>query len=185
MARIIVFVLGHPASGKTTLAARLGLDLKLVALHRDSFKEVLFDTWGSSTVDDSKALGPVSYALMHSAARAVLASGQSVILESNDAPIPGRAEALALCRDFEALPVEVLTDAPAPVLATRFRRRLQDGSRHPGHHDAERLMEWMNRIQTPFAPLNLSGPLLRVDTSAPDGQWYPLLLSQLKALMER
>lgn len=100
MAQLAIFVIGHPASGKSTLAARLAADVSVISLHRDHFKEVLFDTLGSANSDDSRALGRASYALLETAARAVLANGHSLIIDANYTLDPGRSETLSLCRDM-------------------------------------------------------------------------------------
>lgn len=180
-----MLVTGHPASGKTQLAKRLSSDLGIAALHRDAFKEALFDTLGADDATSSKnVLGPASYALLHQACRALMAVTLPLIVDANYSVIPGRGEVLALAQTFSYRLVEIVTEAPLPVLATRFRRRIQDGSRHPGHHDSERLMEFMERIMTSYPPLNVGGPLFRIDTSQSDSSYYPELLAQIRSELD-
>lgn len=176
----LILVTGHPASGKSYLAHRLARDLAIPVLQRDAFKEVLFDTIGAPDISMSKALGKASYDLLHTAAQALLAQDLDVILDANYAVDPGQKEVTSLLKTYGASSMELLLHAPLPVLATRYQKRLQDGSRHPGHHDAERLGEFMDRIRTPYQPLNLGGPVLRVDTSLPDSAYYPDLLEQIR-----
>ncbi|NMP24726.1 AAA family ATPase [Sulfobacillus harzensis] len=168
----VIAVTGHPASGKSTLADKLSKDLSLVVLHRDVFKEILFDTLGSETVEESQRYGVSSFALMQAAAEALMARGISLLLEANFSPGPGRQELLALCRRFNYRPAEVLVTAPEAVLATRFQRRIREGTRHPGHHDAERLIEQTLRMRQPYEPMQLGGPLWTIDTSQPTGSYY-------------
>ena len=116
---------------------------------------------------------------MHEAAQALLAAGSSMILEANYAVEPGRREVAALAKSRGAEIFEVVTEAPVPVLTTRFQRRIQDQSRHPGHQDAERLMEFVDRLKTPYQPLQIGRFFRRVDTSQPDAEYYPRLTADI------
>lgn len=91
----LLIVVGPPASGKTGLARRLAVDLRLPLLSRDDFKECLFDTLGSgwrvagmmtSDTPDrewSKRLGMASYALLWQALETNLSAGVATIVENN------------------------------------------------------------------------------------------------------
>lgn len=180
----LILVTGHPASGKTTLADSLAADLSLIALHRDAFKEVLCDTLGAETLAQSKAYGAASWELLHLAARTVMARGVSLIIDANYAVVPGRAEVQALVDTFGYRVLELVLEAPAAVLATRYQRRIREGLRHPGHHDAEQLMEQTLRMTTPYQPLNVGTPRIVVDTSQPTPTYYPRVLAEARALLE-
>jgi hypothetical protein len=106
-----------------------------------------------------------------------------VIIDSNYSVVPGRDEVMTLLREYDYRSLELVLQAPAPVLATRFRRRIANGTRHPGHHDLERLMEFMDRITSPYQPLNLGGDFLTIDTSQPDNSYYPQLIAYVKDLI--
>lgn len=175
----LIVINGHPASGKSTLLDQLANDLDVIALSRDAFKEILFDTLGAATLEDSKRYGGASFALLMTTARAIMARRLDLILEANFSPVPGQKELLALAQGFHFQTAEILVHAPDAVLATRYQRRIREGTRHPGHHDAERLMEQTLRMREPHPPLNLGGPLWMVDTSQPDHTYYPHLLAAL------
>ncbi len=149
-------------------------------MHRDDFKEVLFDTWGSVNRDNSRALGLASYALTYTAARSIMRTRLALIVDTNFSPEPGRQDVSALLDQYQYRAVEVLVTAPSPVLVTRYRRRIQDGSRHPGHHDAERLMEFVQRLETAYEPLGLAETVYTVDTSRPESDYYPDLLNEIR-----
>ena len=48
MSKPLLFVItGRPATGKTTLARRLAVDLRLPLIHKDGLKESLYDALGA------------------------------------------------------------------------------------------------------------------------------------------
>lgn len=173
----LILVTGHPASGKSTLADRLSLDLNIPVWHRDDFKEILFDTLGSQSVADAGRLGSSSWDLLHYAAKTLMRCRLPFILEANYSPTPGRDEVRSLLDTYAYQALELVVEAPPAVLATRFQRRIADGTRHPGHHDAERLMEMTLRVMEPYEPLTVTDHLRHVDTSLPDAAIYPALLT--------
>lgn len=175
----LLVINGHPASGKSTLSDHLSRDLEVLTLSRDVFKESLFESLGAATLEESKRYGGASFALLITAARAIMVRGLDLILEANFSPVPGQQELLALAQEFQYQTAEILVHAPEAVLATRYQRRIREGTRHPGHHDAEQLIEQTLRMREPHPPLNLGGPLWMVDTSQPDRTYYPPLLAAL------
>ncbi len=181
----LIVVTGHPGSGKSTLADRLSRDLNIPVWHRDDFKEILFDTLGSPSVADSGRLGGSSWALIHYAAKTLMCCRLPVILEANYSPVPGRDEIRSLLDTYAYQALELIVEAPAAVLATRFQRRIADGTRHPGHHDDERLMEMTLRVMEPYEPLAVTDHLRHVDTSLPDAAVYPALLRWIREHLER
>lgn len=70
---LLVLVNGAPASGKSTLAARLARELALPLIAKDALKEVLFDTLGAPDHARSRELSAASYDLIY----AVIGSLQS------------------------------------------------------------------------------------------------------------
>jgi predicted kinase len=90
----------------------------------------------------------------------MLASGASVIVEAN------------FFRDqepsFAVLPAHRLMqlhcESPLEILLDRYARR----SRHPGHHDAEKINELPDRFENgAHSPLRIDGKLIRLDTTQP------------------
>lgn len=180
----LVLITGHPASGKSTLADRLGKDLHFTVLHRDAFKETLFESLGIPSPQAVGAYGKASYALLHLAAAAMMATHSPLIIDANYSVHPGRDEVAALTHAYGYQTVEVVLSAPEAVLATRFQNRIKRGERHPGHRDDERLMELLERIRTPYVPLDLPGPHFPIDTSQPEREWYPNLVAAIRMLAD-
>jgi predicted kinase len=163
----LVIVTGPPASGKSTLAARLSADLAVPLIAKDDLKETLFDTLGWGDAERSRAYGAAAVALLFRVADALLAAGQSLILECNFRPGLAEPEVDALRRKHPFRPVQVYCYAPVETLSRRFRERWAAGRRHPGHVDdltGERVLA--DLAKQPYGPLDIGGPLIRVDTGA-------------------
>jgi predicted kinase len=157
---LLVVVTGMPSSGKTTVAEALARQLRLPLIAKDEIKESLYQSLGADDVGSSDRLGWAAYALIFALARAMLASGASVIVEANFF----RDQA----SEFASLPehrlVQVHCDAPLALLLERFANR----SRHPGHHDAEKIKVLPDRFgRGAHAALSLPGEIIQLDTAQP------------------
>jgi predicted kinase len=161
----LVIVSGAPASGKTTLAARLSLDLQLPLISKDSLKEALSDAMGPPPdVPASVRLGAGAYAVLYLVARELLLAAHGVILESNFRR--GLSE-----RELEPLlplgnPRLLHCSTDDEVLTARYADRFARGQRHPARLDSDRetaLREDLGAGR--FEPLDLNIPTLVVDTA--------------------
>lgn len=86
--------------------------------------------------------------------------GRSVVLEGNLTPGPTEPR-LAELPPFR--PVRVHVDAHPRVLEERFAER----DRHPGHDDVRALADVVeDEREGRYAPLELDGPLLEIDTTS-------------------
>ncbi len=81
MSRVIIFC-GLPGSGKTTLAKAVAQKLNIVSLHKDVFKESLYEVMSGKTLDDSKITGRYAIEMLLSAARENIENGVDIIIES-------------------------------------------------------------------------------------------------------
>jgi predicted kinase len=157
---LLVVVTGMPSSGKTTVAEGLARRLGLPLIAKDEIKESLYGTLGAEDVAASARLDAAAYALIFGLARTMLASGVELIVEAN------------FFRDqepnFASLPehrlVQIHCRAPLAVLLERYANR----SRHPGHHDAEKIRELPARFESGVhGPLRLPGELIQLETTEP------------------
>ena len=148
-----VVVTGLPGSGKTTLAEPLARHLNLPLLSKDHIKEMLADHLGLGALAGEYGRTAV-HVMLGLAARA-----PEVVLESFF--WPGLAEPELMRLDRPLVQVHCRCD---PALArARFEDRIRTGERHAVHHAMD---DWQ-RFSDGAGLLELPGPLIDVDTSAP------------------
>lgn len=157
---LLVVVTGMPSSGKTTVAEALASQLRWPLIAKDAIKESLYESLGADDVAASGRLGGAAYGLIFALADGMLAAGVSIVVEANF--FRGQEP------EFERLPphrlVQLHCEAPLDVLLDRYARR----SRHPGHHDAEKIDELPVRFASgAHSPLSLEGELVQLDTTKP------------------
>lgn len=130
-----VIVSGLPASGKTTLACALALELDFPLLDKDSFLEALFATEGPGNSEWRRGLSKRADMSLREAAlakrRAVITSWWRHPRSTADSGTP--ADWLAPVPSF----VEVHCICSASVAAARFLAC----TRHPGHLDHQRSVD--------------------------------------------
>lgn len=156
----LVVVTGMPSSGKTTVAQALARQLRVPLIAKDAIKESLYDSLGADDLASSGRLGAAAFGVIFALARIALASCASLIVEANFFPDQET--------EFAALPahrlVQLHCDAPLPVLLERYASR----TRHPGHHDAEKIKELPARFASGVhGPLRLDGLVIQLDTTRP------------------
>lgn len=163
----MLVISGLPATGKSTVAARLQARLRWPLLAKDAFKERLFDTLGAEDAGASRPLSLASYALMFDVARQLADARIDCILEGNFrwSQMHGAFEALYERVQF----TQLWCSAPVPVIEQRLRQRAQSRSRHPAHPDEENLPELLQELAKPSSPLPLRGSLVTFDTTEPHG----------------
>ncbi|MFX0066226.1 MAG: AAA family ATPase [Candidatus Hermodarchaeota archaeon] len=104
---LIVFITGHPATGKTTIGRRLAKEIGLPFLCRDDIKETLYDCLGWSDREWAKKLGYASYELLYQFMELQLSGGYSYVVETNVDPVYAnpRIKTLKKRYPFESLQI--------------------------------------------------------------------------------
>ena len=151
MRELFVVVSGSPASGKSTLAAKLAPALDLPLVMKDTIKEAIADELGAPDFEASKRLGAATMRVLIALAKEM----RGGVLESTWVPGLARPELAAL----ETPIVEVLCDVPVDDAMRRYRERA--GTRHPVHFDEEKLDP--HDFAARGEPIDGGWPVVRVD----------------------
>jgi predicted kinase len=173
LASRLTIILGSPASGKTTLARRLGEHWSVPVFCKDDIKEALFEALGQGDRAWSRRLSVASFTTLVHLAQRQLSLGQSCIVEGNwrAVNVPGLEPMLrASCA------LQIWCCAEPAEIVRRFTAR----SRHAGHLDALMPPEELERsAREPPTFLELEGPRFVFRSDVPDA--FESLLSALQS----
>lgn len=172
MKSTIIFVMGHPASGKTTLSRKIADKLSLPLMSKDeTFKEPMFDEFQTTSREWSMMIGRVSYKMMANLIEQQLKAGYSLVIESTFKHKFDNPVFVDLQEKYNFKAIQVICQADADVLANRFMARISNGDRHAGHgHEDEGLsLEDMikNYVEKgEIEPFTLTGEVIEVNTNS-------------------
>jgi predicted kinase len=164
-ARRLVFVTGHPASGKSSLARVLAAELSWPLIEKDAIKERLFESVWTRVPESGAALGPATWELFYYILDVVMATASPAIAEGNFWP-QSRPRLHALLDRHGYHPREVVLDASPDRLAARYLARQRNGERHAGHATVHRApVQFLEEtVRAPYEALQLGPEVLHVDT---------------------
>lgn len=178
MSPVLIIITGHPGTGKTTLAHRLSVELKLPVVCKDEVKEILFDRLGWSDDVWSRKLSLSSYGILDYVMDGVLGVGIGLIVESNFVA-EYDSERLERCIvKYRANAIQIVLHCDEVVRTERFQNRGASGKRHPGHHNLDKAQEHLEGSKR--TPLSLDIPLIEIDTTDFDAIDYVALLKRLR-----
>jgi predicted kinase len=119
----LLVVSGLPASGKSTLARRLGESLFLPVLSRDRLRLSVFSAFATETRGDRDRIAAATTRLLMEVLRLIFASGGAAILDGNFNR-PDHADGLAqLIAEYRVHVVEVCLWGAPDVFRERFISR--------------------------------------------------------------
>ena len=180
-APVLVVITGAPASGKTSVAEELAERLRVPVLSKDTFKERLYEVFGSGE-ELERPIEAAALAILFSVVELQLAAGVSVIAESNFDADTDLAPLLRLCDEHDPRLVQLHCVRPKEKLLARFAERIEEGERHPGHGDEpEDVDEVRAKLEAGvWDPLDLPGELIEVEKDA-EGFSYDDLADRLRS----
>ena len=128
----IMILAGMPATGKSTLAAKLQEKFGYPILEKDYIKEGLFDTLGFSCYEQKRALDVAANEVLLRWMGAMMKAGQSMIVDNNFDADSARKLAVML-EENQCRCVTVFMNGDPQVLYERYVERDSKGMRHLGH----------------------------------------------------
>jgi predicted kinase len=171
-----VLITGAPASGKSSLAARLALRYRAHSCSKDSIKEILFDTLGPGDPQWSRQLSDASFAVLFAFALPLCRADRPLLLEGNFRPGEHERPLTAVLSGGVQVG-QILCQASHATRVARLAARTRDPRRHAGHHD-----ERIGVQQAADAGyLQLPGPRLAFDSDAPREREFANLCAALDA----
>lgn len=178
----LIFVSGPSASGKSTLADQLAVDLKLPIIHRDRIKEAMFDTLGYSDRQQSKKLGIAAAVVLIRELEDMLKVGTSCIVEAKFIPKFSEEELAQLVSNTKADAIQIQCSCDGKVLHERFKQRALSSDRHPGHDEANNLEDFKDELLAgKLSYMKLGGEVLEYDTTERNEERYQDLLKKVQS----
>jgi len=179
---LLILVVGLPAAGKTSLATRLATDLAMPKIGKDEIKELLFDSLGWKDREWSVQLGAATFELLYLFIERALAAKSSIIVDADFSSPERVAHKLNnMITKYPCRVVRIQLVCDGNVLLERFKRRSEDGTRHPGHVDHTNYEEFAPALlKGRRAPLDIGGRVIEVDTTNFESIPYDTLFSQIR-----
>lgn len=181
----LIIVSGPPASGKTTIARRIGEAFQLPVVNKDEIKESLFDALGWKDREWSRKLGMATYQLLYYFVETQLAAGASAVVESNFRREESTEAFRRLMAKHEFHPIQVMCWAAGETLIRRFRNRGVSVERHPGHVDGSTIDEVEAELSLGrYEPMDIEGEVIEVETTNFESIDFGALLGRVGVLLE-
>jgi len=161
----IVVISGGWCTGKTRMANEISKILKWPVFSLDFFKEQMYDSGRAGQLNEE------SYNYLFNELVNTLNEDQSCIIESDFTDDEKVLRLIEISKDAGADTVQVFLFANSRILTQRFVNRVESGERHSGHGDEQFFKKAKEALKSgkfderTFIPLELDGPLIKVDTS--------------------
>lgn len=128
----LILIAGMPATGKSTLAKRIGNVLNLPIFEKDEIKEALFDTIGYADLTEKRRLDTAATAVLLRCIETLLQHDQSLIAVNNFTT-DDQAQLQAVLTRHQCHCVTVFLNGDPDTLYARYVERDKRRTRHLGH----------------------------------------------------
>ena len=133
MEKKLILVAGRPGTGKTWLANYLSEKLGIVLICKDKLKEIIWDKirYDTKIRSESQKYGGLAYDLSFHFCDMIMATGNSVIFESNFVE-PGSELLRPYVEKYGYKVITIMLDGDTEIIHKRFMDREVTDERHPG-----------------------------------------------------
>ena len=128
----LIIIAGMPASGKSTVSAKISEHFGYPIIEKDAIKEELFDTIGFNCYAEKRQLDVAATAVLLRVTDSMLEGGASHIIVNNFRSDASN-EVKAITDRHNAKVVTVFFKGDADVFYQRYIERDRNGARHIGH----------------------------------------------------
>lgn len=128
----LIIIAGMPASGKSTLASKVGAALGYPVFEKDEIKEELFDVIGFNEYPEKRRLDVAANAVLLRCTEFLFKSNTSAILVNNFST-DSQKQLKALLKRYECECITVFLGGDADVFYKRYVERDNLHLRHLGH----------------------------------------------------
>lgn len=194
----LIIIAGMPATGKSTVAGKIGKALAMPILEKDDIKEEMFDTIGYADLTQKRALDAAATNILLRNTEVLLKSGVSLIMVNNfDSAMAPTVQSMidrCGCRC-----VTVFLSGDPEVLYQRYVERDRKNSRHMGHTFIDRYppqpsdpvgqpmtrQYFADRFEKHgMADFKLTGKRIDVDATYPETIDVPALIQKIRTELE-
>ena len=180
MDKVIIFVSGLLAAGKTTFSEYLSYKFHVLLINKDYVKEILCDTVGFTNREENLKLSNATHQLMRHVAENSMKIGLPIILESNFNPDDAKYFENEI-QKYNYTPITIQFTGDKKILFERFMERWEN--RHWGHKSFEPSWEMFESQQEGWERFNVGGEKLIVDTTDFNNVDYDEILAKIKAML--
>lgn len=175
MSRVIIFC-GLSGSGKTTLSKEVSKRLNIFCLHKDALKERMYTLLDGKTLEESRKYGKCVIDMTLALAEDSMENGIDIMLESpfNHVDNPKRFQQWLEKYDIDFHMIVCTIDEE------ERKRRFETRTRHPGHHDQERLNLYPFNPGT-FDYTQMPGKKLFLETTKPTEELMERVITFLQS----
>lgn len=139
----LIIVLGHVATGKTTISKLISKKLKIPVISFDEIKEKLFDSVGYKIGDYlwNKKLNIASDKILYYISENLLKNKIPHIIEGIFNPNIHNKKIKKLKDKYNLKIIQIQTISKKETILERHKKRYKSGERHPGHFDQKTFAE--------------------------------------------
>ena len=195
----IIILTGMPASGKSTIAARLSKEFQLPILEKDYFKESLFDTLGFENYAQKRKLDHAANGVLLCAVESLMKQKVPMIIDNNFDTASGE-KLNQLVNDYHCDCITIFLGGNMDAFYQRYVKRDQLHLRHLGHvlqehyppREGDSLDYTMTREEFSekfekrgMGSFTCKGERIEVDATYPEKIDLEKLVEQVGVLMEQ